>query len=57
VRSAEGGAYPGWWRREGRFLLTVAAAAPFAPPTPLDAAAPLATAAPRHSWLDRPLHH
>jgi 4'-phosphopantetheinyl transferase len=57
VRSVEGDVYPGWWRREGRFLLTVAAAAPFAPPTPLDAAAPLATATPRHSWLDAPLHH
>jgi 4'-phosphopantetheinyl transferase len=55
VRSAEGGVFPGWWRREGVFVLTVAAAAPFPPPVTLDHVPVLATAAPSHSWLARPL--
>jgi 4'-phosphopantetheinyl transferase len=55
VRSTEGGLFPGWWRREGRFVLTVAAAAPGPPPVAFENPRVLATAVPRHSWLDRPL--
>jgi 4'-phosphopantetheinyl transferase len=57
VRSTEGGLFPGWWRRDGQFLLTVTAAAPGPPPVAFEDPRVLATAAPRHSWLDRPLHH
>lgn len=55
VRSVEGGVFPGWWRREGVFVLTVAAAAPAPPPVALDDLPVLATAEPSHSWLARPL--
>lgn len=55
VRAVEGTVFPGWWRREGRFLLTVATRAAAPPPAALGAAGVLARAVPRHSWLDRPL--
>ena len=32
VRPAEGGVLPGWWRRGGRFLLTVVTESPLPPP-------------------------
>lgn len=57
VRGIEGAVYPGWWRGDGRYLLTVAAAAPAASPIALDDPRALATAVPRHSWLSQPLHH
>lgn len=48
--------FPGWWRRDGVFLLTVVAAAGLAePPTELPGSADLATADPIHSWLAHPL--
>lgn len=53
VRAAEGPEFPGWWRRYGDFLLTVAATAPFAPPRPLVDPPGLATAVPAHAWLPR----
>lgn len=56
VKSVEGAAFPGWWRRDGRFLLTVAAELAAPPPLALGDPAVLAPAAPRHSWLDRPLY-
>jgi len=49
-----GRSLPGWWCRQGVFLLTVAAAAPVPPPLALERPDALAAAAPRHSWLDRP---
>jgi 4'-phosphopantetheinyl transferase len=56
VRDTGGSVFPGWWRRDGRFLLTVAAASVAGPPpVALDDPGVLATAEPRHSWLDRPL--
>jgi 4'-phosphopantetheinyl transferase len=55
VRTAEGAALPGWWRRSGSFLSTVVADVPVAPPVALDQPDPLAGAVPRHSWLGRPL--
>jgi len=55
VRAAQGNEFPGWWRREGRFLLTVATLVSAAPPVALGDPGVLASAAPRHSWLDRPL--
>jgi 4'-phosphopantetheinyl transferase len=56
VRAVEGTVFPGWWRRDGQFLLTVASAEPVPPPTPtpLEDGAVLA-ADPVHSWLQRPV--
>jgi 4'-phosphopantetheinyl transferase len=52
-----GATLPGWWRRDGRFLLTVVAGRstdPAEPPCALADGAALSAAEPRHSWLDRP---
>jgi len=51
VRAVEGAVFPGWWRRFGAFVLTLAATEPFAPPRPLIDPPGLATAVPAHSWL------
>ena len=56
VHAVEGTVFPGWWRREGRFLLTVAAEVVGPPPVAPGDPGVLAPAAPRHSWLDRPLY-
>jgi 4'-phosphopantetheinyl transferase len=56
VRAVEGPVFPGWWRRDGRFLLTTASAVEHSPPTPLGDPGVLTLAEPRHSWVDRPLH-
>ena len=56
IRAVEGTVFPGWWRREGRFLLTVATRVAAPPPTTLGGPGVLAGAEPRHSWLDRPLY-
>jgi 4'-phosphopantetheinyl transferase len=56
VGASEGTVFPGWWRREGRFLLTVATEVRIPPPLALGDPAVLAAAEPRHSWLDRPLY-
>jgi 4'-phosphopantetheinyl transferase len=53
VRAAEGSQYPGWWRRYGDFLVTVAATKPFPPPRPLVDPPGLARARPSHTWLPR----
>lgn len=53
VLATEGTEYPGWWRRYGEFLLTVAATGPFPPPRPLVEPPGLATAVPAHGWLRR----
>jgi 4'-phosphopantetheinyl transferase len=55
VRKAEGGVFPGWWRRDGPFLLTVVAAMPGPPPVALDDPRVLAMATARHARLDLPL--
>lgn len=54
VHAAEGTVMPGWWRRDGCFLLTVAGTVAFPPPVAIEDPAVLATAEPRHSWLERP---
>lgn len=56
VRAVKGATFAGWWRRDGRFLLTVAAEVAAPPPLALGDPGVLAVAEPRHSWLDRPLH-
>jgi 4'-phosphopantetheinyl transferase len=55
VAASNGSTFPGWWRRDGVFLLTIAATAPSAPPSLLGGGGDLATAIPVHSWLERPL--
>ncbi len=55
VRTAEGTCLPGWWRRDGTFLVTVAAGRPLSPPTALPGSADLSSARPSHRWLERPL--
>jgi 4'-phosphopantetheinyl transferase len=55
VRAVEGVRFPGWWRRDGQFLLTVAAEQPGPPPSPLEDPEVLAAAVPVHSWLSRPV--
>jgi hypothetical protein len=47
--------FPGWWRRDGLFVLTIAAAVPMDPPSRLQGGGDLATATPTDSWLERPL--
>jgi 4'-phosphopantetheinyl transferase len=52
------GELPGWWRRDGVFLLTVVAADARAlgePPERLPGSAELASGVPVHSWLANPL--
>lgn len=55
VVAAEGTAYPGWWRRDGQFLLTIAYRQHRPPPTPLPGGSDLSHAVPTHSWLAQPL--
>jgi 4'-phosphopantetheinyl transferase len=55
VRSTEGALMPGWWRREGRFLLTIASDRPFPEPVVLAGSADLRAAEPVHSWVGQPL--
>jgi 4'-phosphopantetheinyl transferase len=50
VRAVEGTVFPGWWQRFGAFVLTLAAAEPFAPPRPLASPPGLACAVPAHAW-------
>jgi 4'-phosphopantetheinyl transferase len=55
VRTAEGGVIPGWWRRDGLFLLTVASSRPHRAPSTMAGSLDLAGARPTHSWLTRPV--
>lgn len=57
VAPAEGGVLPGWWRRDGVFVLTVTSDQPLAVPTRLPGLADLSLAQPVHSWVTRPLVH
>lgn len=54
-RLSEGRELPGWWLRQGAFVLTVAAERALPPPLALDDGAVLASATPSHSWLTAPL--
>jgi 4'-phosphopantetheinyl transferase len=56
VRVAGGQVLAGWWRRDGRFLLTVATIGEMvAAPAAIEDPSVLAAAVPAHTWLDRPL--
>jgi len=48
------GPMPGWWRRDGVFLLTVACASATEPPQWLPGGSDLTAAVPLHSWVERP---
>ena len=54
VVGRDGTVFPGWWRRDGDFVLTIAYRAPSAPPALLPGGADLGGAIPTHSWLTRP---
>ena len=53
ITAVEGDAYPGWWRRDGSFVLTIATATATDPPEALEPE-PFGTAAPAHGWLGQP---
>ena len=46
---------PGWWRRDGAYLLTVADEVDLDPPRVLPGAVEMGLAKPVHSWVDRPV--
>lgn len=46
---------PGWWLRDGVWLLSVSYAEPGPAPTPLETPSALRTATPVHSWMAQPL--
>ncbi len=50
-----GGVLPGWWRREGHFLLTLASREETSPPIVIPGSLDLAKAIPVHSWVANPL--
>jgi 4'-phosphopantetheinyl transferase len=50
-----GRVFPGWWRRDGVFLLTIAGDRPVPPPDQLPGGADLGAAVPGHSWLRDPV--
>ncbi len=54
VRTVEGQEFPGWWRRFGEFILTVAAEEAVPAPAALEQPPLLDRAQPTHSWLQRP---
>jgi 4'-phosphopantetheinyl transferase len=53
VVAEEGNTFPGWWRRYGEFVLTVAADAELGPPLGIEEPPRLAAATPSHGWLDQ----
>jgi 4'-phosphopantetheinyl transferase len=55
VTGSGGDPMPGWWRRDGVFLSTIAFADERPPPQVLAGGADLAGAEPLHSWVDRPV--
>ena len=55
VRGPRDTEFPGWWRRDGEFLLTLASLEATTPPARMAGGGDLARAQPLHSWLARPL--
>lgn len=54
VTADDGRRFPGWWRRYGLFLVTMAADDLTGPPRSLSAVSGLVSAEPVHSWLQDP---
>jgi 4'-phosphopantetheinyl transferase len=57
VRGSDAVVFPGWWRRDGVFVLSVVYDRPADPPQVLPATADLSVATPIHSWMHSPLAH
>jgi 4'-phosphopantetheinyl transferase len=55
VTPSGAGGLPGWWRQDGRFLLTLVTDIDTPRPGRLPGSADLAHAVPVHSWVERPL--
>lgn len=55
ITGRDGHRMPGWWRRDGVFLSTIAFADDHPPPQLLAGGADLTDAEPLHSWVDRPV--
>ena len=55
VTGPHGLALPGWWRRDGAFLLTLASRTTASPPHLLVGGDDIARGIPMHSWLSQPL--
>ena len=55
--TVDGQVFPGWWRRDGVFLLIIAALEAVEPPAMLPGGADLGRATPIHSWVTNPLVH
>lgn len=55
VSHVDGQVFPGWWRRDASFLLTLAGREPTPPPALLHGGEDLSAATPSHSWLANPL--
>lgn len=53
VHPVEGGVFPGWWRRSGEWLLSVAASGPTDPPVAFEEPDGLTSATPTHRWAER----
>lgn len=54
-REAEERIFPGWWLRDGVWLISVCYADAGPAPTALEEPSALRTASPVHSWMQRPL--
>ncbi len=50
-----GQVFPGWWRRDGAFVLTTAGVSLAQPPALLSTSSDLTSARPIHSWLTAPV--
>ncbi|MEI2732445.1 MAG: 4'-phosphopantetheinyl transferase superfamily protein [Dermatophilaceae bacterium] len=55
VGTQDGWTFPGWWRRDGQFVLTVVYREAALPPVLLPGGDDLAVAVPTHSWLASPV--
>lgn len=55
VTGSNGARMPGWWRRDGVFLSTIAFADDRPPPRLLAGGADLRRAEPLHTWVERPV--
>jgi 4'-phosphopantetheinyl transferase len=54
ISTVEGTVLPGWWRRDGAFLFTIAADTVLPRPARMPGSACLSEAVPVHSWVGRP---
>jgi 4'-phosphopantetheinyl transferase len=55
ISTSEGTSLPGWWRRDGVFVLTIAADTAMPRPSQMRGSACLREAVPVHSWVGHPL--